>query len=558
MLINLFGYQFGKIIADNSTKKDSFVSSSPIPKEIEDGSQTITTGGFYGQYVDIDGVSGGLSEKDLIVKYRSAAMEAECDHAVNAIVDEAIVSDDDSAPVTLILDDLEYSDELKKEIFEEFDKIVTLLDFNRKGSEIFRQWYIDGRSYYHLIIDEAHKEKGIIELRYVDATKINKVREVETIRDVKTNLSVTAVKAEYFVYSENIGSPTASNMQVSLGVSTENSGVTIPKDLMIYIPSGILDASRKRVISYLHKALKAVNQLRMMEDSLVIYRIARAPERRIFYIDIGNLPKGKAEEYMQGIMSKYRNKLIYDASTGAIRDDRRHMSMLEDFWIPRREGGRSTEITTLPGGTNLGEIDDIIYFKKALYQCMNVPISRFDVEATYNVGRSTEISREEVSFQKFVNRIRKKFSYLFIDILHKQLILKGIITEDDWDIIKEKLRIDFQRDNFFTELKDMEIISSRTEVLEKLDESIGKYYSKKWIRRNILKQSDEDILAIDKEIANELALKAPEEGSEESSPEEPMSLDSPAPDEQPDEQPEETPLEPQAPETAAPEPPSEK
>lgn len=554
MLINLFGYQFGKIIADNSTKKDSFVSNSPIPKEIEDGSQTITTGGFYGQYVDIDGVSGGLSEKDLIAKYRSAAAEAECDHAVNSIVDEAIVSDDDSAPVTLILDDLEYSDELKKEIFAEFDKVVTLLDFNRKGSEIFKQWYVDGRTYYHLIIDEAHKEKGILELRYVDPTKINKVREVETVTDPKTRASITTVASEYFVYSDNISSTAPANAQVSLGTnSTLNSGVTIPLDLMIYIPSGILDVARRRVISYLHKALKAVNQLRMMEDSLVIYRIARAPERRIFYVDIGNLPKGKAEEYMQSIMAKYRNKLIYDASTGAIRDDRRHMSMLEDFWIPRREGGRSTEITTLPSGTNLGEIDDILYFKKALYQCMNVPISRFDVEATYNVGRSTEVSREEVSFQKFVNRLRKKFSYLFIDILHKQLILKGIITEDDWSIIKEKLRIDFQRDNFFTELKDMEIISSRTEVLDKMSGSIGKYYSNKWIRRNILKQSDEDIVTIDKEIADESNTQKPKEGSEDLPPEEPGS---PAPDEQPEETPPK--FDPDAPETDAPELPSEK
>lgn len=549
MLINLFGYQFGKIIADNS-KKAPFVSNSPIPKEAEDGSQTITTGGFYGQYVDIDGTSGGLSEKDLIAKYRAASMEAECDHAVNSIVDETIVSDDDSAPVTLILDDLEYSDELKKEIFTEFDKVIALLDFNRKGSEIFKQWYVDGRSYYHLIIDEAHKEKGILELRYVDPVKINKVREVETITDHRTRASVTTLKAEYFVYSENISPASApASVQVSSGTnSLENSGVKIPMDLMIYIPSGILDASRKRVISYLHKALKAVNQLRMMEDSLVIYRIARAPERRIFYIDIGNLPKGKAEEYMQSIMAKYRNKLIYDASTGAVRDDRRHMSMLEDFWIPRREGGRSTEISTLPSGSNLGEIDDILYFKKALYQCMNVPISRFDVEAAYNVGRSTEVSREEVSFQKFVNRLRKKFSYLFIDILHKQLILKSIITEDDWAIIKEKLRVDFQRDNFFSELKDMEIISSRTEVLEKLNDSIGKYYSKKWIRRNILKQSDEDIVTIDKEIADEVNPQKPEEGSEELPSEEPMSLDSPPSDEQPEETP------PEAPETDAPEP----
>lgn len=502
MALNLFGYQITRRLDKVSApeeKKPEIIVKSIVPKEAEDGSQTISAGGYFGQYIDIDGTTVA-SDQDLILKYRNAAMEFECDHAVNCIVDEAIVSSDDQAPVTLTLDDLDYDNNIKEEIFEEFDHIVKLLDFNRKSTDIFRQWYVDGRCYYHVIIDEKNAKNGIQEVRYIDPMKMRKVREVETTIDPRTGVNLVETKAEYFVYNEQ----TIPGQLVTTISSGDNVlGIKIDPNAVVYIPSGILDSTRKRVISYLHKALKPVNQLRMMEDSLVIYRISRAPERRIFYVDVGNLPKGKAEEYMQGIMSKYRNKLVYDAQTGAVRDDRRHMSMLEDFWLPRREGGRGTEITTLPGGENLGQIDDILYFKKALYKCMNVPLSRFDNESAFSVGRVTEISREEVSFQKFVNRLRKKFSYLFIHLLKTQLLLKGIITDEDWDHIKENIRVDFQRDNFFTELKEAEILKERLSLLDTLGDKIGKYYSERWVRRHVLRQSDEDIDKMDEEILDE-------------------------------------------------------
>lgn len=474
-----------------------------VPKESEDGSTVVSAGGYFGQYIDIDGTTVA-SDQDLILKYRNSAEQPECDMAINAIVDEAIVSGDDSSPVSLCMNDLEQADDVKEAIQTEFDEILRLLDFNRMASDIFRRWYVDGRIYYHIIIDTKNQKDGIQELRYIDPIKMRKVREVDTTVDRKTGVKLVTTRREYFVYNEN---QMAGQLITTINVGDSITGLMIDPTSVAYVPSGLLDSTHKRIISYMHKSLKVCNQLRMMEDSLVIYRMARAPERRIFYIDVGNLPKGKAEEYMQGIMSKYRNKMVYDANSGAIRDDRRHMSMLEDFWLPRREGGKGTEITTLPGGDNLGQIDDINYFKKNLYQSLNVPLSRLDKEkSTFQLGDTSNISREEVAFQKFIDRLRKKFSYLFLDLLKTQLLVKGLVTEEDWNEIKEHITVDFQKDNYFAELKEFEILEKRMEIFDRVKAEVGTYFSKAWLRRSILKQTDDDIKKMDEEIAQESAV----------------------------------------------------
>ena len=483
-------------------KPEAVEKKSFVPREAEDGSTVISAGGYFGQYIDIDGTTVA-SDQDLILKYRNAAEQPECDMAVNYIMDEAIVAGEDGAPVSLVMNDLEFGDDVKAAIQKEFDEVLRLLDFSRQCSDIFRRWYVDGRLYYHVIVDDADPSKGIQELRYIDAIKIRKIREVDTKIDAETGVKLITTKAEYFVYNQN---QIAGQLVQTVNTGDSVTGLKIDPSAICYIPSGLLDSSHKRIISHVHKALKPVNQLRMMEDSLVIYRISRAPERRVFYVDIGNLPKQKAEQYMQELMSKYRNKMVYDANTGAIRDDRRHMSMLEDYWLPRREGGKGTEISALAGGQNLGQIDDILFFKKNLYRCMNVPLSRFEAkESLWTAGKSTEINREEVSFQRFVDRLRRRFSSLFINLLKTQLLLKGIIVEDDWRLIKEKITVDFKRDNYFAELKDFEVMAARMDMMEKVKDHIGKYYSEKWIRRNILRQSDVDIEKMDLEIAEEKA-----------------------------------------------------
>ena len=449
----------------------------------------INAGGHYGQYVDING-DQTKSEKELIFKYRDISQHTECDAAVEDIVNESIVSDDDSSPVSLIMDDLDQPDRIKKMMSEEFENIVAMLNMNWYGHDIFRRWYVDGRLYYHKIIDESNPKNGLIELRSIDPTKIRKVRELKKEKDPKTGAEIIVGASEYFIFQND-----------SLG--NKSQGLKIAKDSITYVTSGLLDPSRKRILSHLHKALKPVNQLRMMEDSLVIYRLARAPERRIFYIDVGNLPKGKAEEYLRNIMAKYRNKMVYDAETGDMKDDKKHMSMLEDFWLPRREGGRGTEISTLPGGENLGQIDDIEYFRRKLYKSLNVPSGRLEQEQQFNLGRSTEISRDELKFQKFINRLRKKFSALFIDILKTQLILKGIVTEDEWETIRSDISVDFLKDNHFSELKDAELLRERLGTLREIDEYAGRYYSVEWIRKNVLMQTEEDIENIIKQIDSE-------------------------------------------------------
>jgi hypothetical protein len=515
--MKLFGFEISKQIkkADEPSPFAGLIPDVPVapapkpvevksfvPKEAEDGSTVISAGGYFGQYIDIDGTTVA-SDQDLILKYRNAAEQPECDTAVNYIIDEAIAAGEDGSPVSLAMNDLDYPDEVKDAIQKEFDEVIRLLDFNRSCSDTFRRWYVDGRLYYHVIVDQQNPGAGISELRYIDPIKMRKIREIDTKIDPETGVKLITTKAEYFIYNEN---QIAGQLVQSVNTGDSVTGLKIDPSAVCYVPSGLLDSTHKRIISNVHKALKPVNQLRMMEDSLVIYRMSRAPERRIFYIDVGNLPKAKAEQYMQEIMSKYRNKIVYDSSNGVIRDDRRHMSMLEDFWLPRREGGKGTEITTLPAGENLGQIDDILFFKKNLYRSLNVPLSRFEANtALWTAGKSTEINREEVSFQRFIDRLRRKFSYLFINLLKTQLLLKGIIVEEDWFKIKEKINIDFKRDNYFSELKEFEILGARMEMIGKVGEFIGRYYSEKWVRRNILRQSDDEIETMDIEIAQEKA-----------------------------------------------------
>lgn len=486
--ISLFGFEIKRKGQEKEdAKKQSFVA----PQDA-DGSSYVQAGGYFGQYLDTEGVTDQASEGDLIRRYREIAMHPECDAAIEDIINEAIVSDSDSAPVDIILDDLDQPDTIKDQIKEEFNNIISLLQFNNYGHEIFRKWYVDGRVYYHILVDEKQPKRGIIELRPIDATRMTKVKQINQEKDEKTGVTLIKDVEEYYMYRD-------------AGLAKTNQGIKISKDAIQYTTSGLLDSSRKKVLSYLHKAIKPVNQLRMMEDSLVIYRLARAPERRIFYIDVGNLPKGKSEEYLRGIMNQYRNKLVYDASTGEIKDDRKHMSMLEDFWLPRREGGRGTEITTLPGGENLGQIDDIIYFQKKLYKSLNVPSNRLEQEAQFSLGRSTEISRDEVKFQKFINRLRKKFSWMFLDLLKTQLILKGIISEQDWATFKEDIVIDFIQDSAFAELKENEIMRERIGLLTEMDQYVGQYFSKEWIRKNVLMQTDDDIERMKEEIDAEKA-----------------------------------------------------
>jgi len=475
-LAELFGFEIKRKDQDKEdSKKKSFVP----PLEDDGSSYVQASGGHFGQYVDLDG-GEARNEADMIRRYRDVAQQPECDAAIEDIINEAIVSDSSSAPVDLITDDLDQPDNIKKIIREEFKNVVELLQFNHYAHEIFRRWYVDGRLFYHMIIDDKSPKKGLLEVRPIDPTKIRKVKEIEKEKDPKTGAEIVTKVDEYYLYQDT-------------ALIKSNKGVKISKDAIQYTSSGLLDPSRTKVLSYLQKSIKPVNQLRMMEDSLVIYRMSRAPERRIFYIDVGNLPKGKAEEYLKNIMNNYRNKLVYDANTGEIKDDRKNMSMLEDFWLPRREGGRGTEITTLPGGENLGQIDDIIYFQKKLYKSLNVPVNRLDQESQFSLGRSTEISRDEVKFQKFINRLRKKFSWLLLDLLKMQLILKGIITESDWSEIKEQIVVDYIKDSHFSELKDAEIMRERIGMLTELDQYVGQYFSMEWVRKNILMQSDEDI-----------------------------------------------------------------
>lgn len=532
--MKLFGFEISRAIqkaSQEEPKAETIVS--PIPRHETDGAAIINTSGYYGTYLDIDGATV-LNDLDLIQRYRRAAEQPECDVAINHIVNEAIFMGDKGSPVSLSLAELEMGDDVKEKIQDEFKKVLSLLNFSEDGADIFRQWYIDGRLFYHLVIDTEKPEEGIKEIRPVDPLRIRKIREVEKIKDSTSGLDYEKTVAEYFVYSDSL---VTSSIATTVVAGAAVQGVKMDPNSIIYIPSGLMDSTRNHVISHLHKAMKVVNEVNMMENALVIYRLARAPERRIFYIDVGSLPKGKAEEYVQSIMSKYRNKLVYNAQTGEIMDDRKHMSILEDFWLPRREGGKGTEIDTLPGGENLGEIDDIVYFQRKLYKALNVPISRLDAEAGFMIGRATEISREEVTFQKFIDRLRRKFSYLFLDILRIQLLLTKTIVEDDWKDIKEIMSIDYSRDNYFSELKNFEILRERLDMFSSVEGMIGKYFSEKWARSTILGQTEEDIERMNEEIAAESG------GSEEAAPEGEAGAEGEAPPEGEEQPPEETPPE---------------
>ena len=478
--VSLFGFEIKR------KTKQKPLRPSFVPKTEEDGAGIITTGGHFGAYIDVDG-DKAKSEIDLIFKYRDVATQPECDSAVEDIVNESIVGDSESAPISIVLDELDQPDKIKESIRNEFEHIIRLLNFNQYAHDIFRKWYVDGRLPYHIIIDQDKPAAGIKELRYIDPTKLRKVKEVEEDTDPKTGAKIIKKIDEFFLYQDN-------------QMGKYNQGVKIYPDSIAYCTSGIMDPQRKRILSYLQKAVKPVNQLRMMEDSLVIYRISRAPERRIFYIDVGNLPKGKAEEYLKGIMNQYRNKLVYDAKSGEVKDDKKHMSMLEDFFLPRREGGRGTEISTLSGGENLGQIDDILYFQKKLYRALNVPINRLEQEAQFSLGRTSEITRDEVKFKKFIDRLRKRFSDIFMQLLKTQLLLKGVIGADDWKAMKEKITFDFIEDNYFSELKESEMIRERFEMLSTLDEYIGTYVSNAWVRKHVLRFNEDDIEQMQKEI----------------------------------------------------------
>ena len=499
---------FGFSIEDSDELSKGVVS--PVPPNKEDGVDHYLTSGFFGSYVDIEGVY--RTEFDLIKRYREMALHPECDSAIEDIVNEAIVSDTNDSPVQIDLDNLRASDGIKKKIREEFKYILELLDFDKKSHEIYRNWYVDGRLYYHKVVDLKNPEAGIQELRYIDAMKMRYVRQARKKDSDKYRISNRMVDnpmdydfpeiEEYFIYEPKMSYPTGTPAPGALGGSS--AGIKMTKDSITYCTSGLVDRNKGSTLSYLHKAIKSLNQLRMIEDSLVIYRLSRAPERRIFYIDVGNLPKVKAEQYLRDVMMRYRNKLVYDANTGEIRDDKKFMSMLEDFWLPRREGGRGTEITTLPGGQNLGEITDIEYFKKKLYNSLNVPPSRMDGEGGFNLGRSSEILRDEVKFSKFVSRLRKRFSAMFSDMLRTQLILKNIITPEDWRVMDEHIQYDFLYDNHFAELKDAELLNERLNMVQVAEPYIGKYFSQDYVRRKILRQTDIEILEQDAIIKKEI------------------------------------------------------
>ena len=496
---------FGFSIEDSEPLSPTAVS--PVPPNNEDGSDHYMSSGFFGSYVDIEGIY--KTEYDLIKRYRELALQPEADSAIEDIVNEAIVSDTNDTPVEINLDNLNASDGIKDKVRKEFRHICDLLDFDKKAHEIYRNWYVDGRIYYHKIIDLKKPEEGIQELRYVDALKMRYVRQQKSKKQdqirVNTGNSPDPMDykfpeiEEYFIYNASGKYPTG-----NINATGASQGMKIAKDAITYCTSGLVDRNKGATLSYLHKAIKSINQLRMIEDSLVIYRLSRAPERRIFYIDVGNLPKIKAEQYLRDVMMRYRNKLVYDANTGEIRDDKKYMAMLEDFWLPRREGGRGTEISTLPGGQNLGEITDIEYFKKKLYRSLNVPPSRMDGEGGFNLGRSSEILRDELKFTKFVGRLRKRFSNMFNDMLKTQLILKNVITPEDWETMSEHIQYDFLYDNHFSELKESELLNERLGNVANAEPYIGKYYSQDYVRRKILRQTDEEILEQDALIEKEI------------------------------------------------------
>src|SRR6056300_161400 len=489
-MAELFGFKIERLKGPSTDPRQNIV-----PPQADDGTQTVPAGGFFASYCGFDVTA--RNELDLIRRYREVSLHPGCDLAIEDIISEAIVSNENQQSVQLDLSKIEYSESIKKKIRESFHEVLKLLNFDIKGHDIFRRWYVDGRLYYHKIIDKDSPRLGITEVRYIDPRKIKKIREIRKQRTdgMPSSFAFENKYQEYYIFNERGIHPTA---------TSNAGGLRIATDAISFCPSGLIDQQANQVLSYLHKAIKPVNQLRMIEDAVVIYRIARAPERRIFYIDVGNLPKIKAEQYLRDVMARYRNKLVYDASTGEIRDDRNYMSMLEDFWLPSREGGRGTDITTLPGGQNLGEITDIEYFRSKLYRSLNVPTSRLESSQGFNLGRAAEISRDEVKFTKFVGRLRKKFTELFNDLLRTQLILKGVINEDDWIEVRDCLQYDFLQDGHFAELKQTEMLRGRLALANEMRDYIGKFFSVEYVRKNVLKQNEREIEDMDKQIKKEI------------------------------------------------------
>ena len=484
---------FGFTIARDKAEEEQSVQQSFTPPSNDDGALTITSAAYYGTYVDLDGTA--KNDVELISRYREMAMQPEIESAIDDIVGEAIVQDDDGRIIKLILDDLKQPEKIKNAIKAEFETISRLLNYKNMAQDIFRRYYVDGRLYYHIIVDREKPSEGIKELRYIDPRKLRKVREVKKNKDARTGVDIMNVVNEYYIFNDKVTTGSSQNFGPI--------GVRITTDSIISVVSGLMDSRRAVVLSYLHKAIKPLNQLRMIEDATVIYRISRAPERRIFYIDVGNLPKLKAEQYLRDIMVKYKNKLVYDSNTGEVRDDRKHLSMLEDFWLPRREGGKGTEITTLPGGQNLGELEDVKYFEKKLYKSLNVPISRLEPNQGFSLGRTTEVTRDEIKFSKFVDRLRNKFSDLFDQALRVQCVLKGICTDEEWQQFKENITYDFIKDNNFTELRDAELMKERLSLLGAVDPYTGRYFSQKWIQREVLRLTDDEIDEMAKEMDQE-------------------------------------------------------
>lgn len=491
----LFGFRFGRATDVDKTRNSAQNIPSFVPPPNADGSMEIASGNSYGTYMDLE--ASAKNETELITKYRELAMHAEVDSAIDDIVNEAIVREDNKSLVEINLTRLEQPDKVKDRIREEFEYILKLLDFNNVGYDLFRRWYIDGRMYYHMMIDETKPREGISELRYIDPRRIRRVRAAKKKNPQAAynsrNIALAPDIEEYYVYN-----PGGAHNTVAV-----TAGVKISTDSIAHVHSGILDQRNQLTISHLHKAIKPMNQLRMLEDATVIYRLSRAPERRIFYIDVGNLPKIKAEQYLHDMMARHKNRIVYDAATGEVRDNRKFMTMLEDFWLPRREGGKGTEITTLPGGQNLGEMEDVEYFRRKVYKALNVPNSRIQTDSTFNFGRSGEITRDEVKFSRMIDRLRIRFSHLFDRVLETQLVLKGIITRAEWKDIKESIHYDFLRDNYFSELKDQEIINARLGILQNVDQYVGKYFSTKYVRTSILRMTEDEIEQLDQELAAE-------------------------------------------------------
>ena len=495
MAIKLFGFTLGSkdVVKVEKPEQASFA----LPSEtIDDGAVTVTQNAYYGTYVDLEG--SVRNEIELITRYREMSNHPECQMAIDEIVNEAITHDDQGKVVDIVLDNLKQPETIKKKIIEEFNNVLKMLNFSNLADDLFKRWYIDGRIFYHIVVNDKNPKEGIQELRYIDPRKIRKVREIKKDRDPKTGAMIVVSVAEYYVFNDR-GTTTQTF------TSNVGQGIRIAPDSIININSGLMDAKNTFVISYLHKAIKPLNQLRMIEDAIVIYRISRAPERRIFYIDVGNLPKGKAEQYLRDIMIKYRNKMVYDANTGELRDERKHMSMLEDFWLPRREGGKGTEITTLPAGQNLGELEDVKYFQKKLLQSLNVPYSRLESQegGLAGLGRSQEVTRDELKFAKFVIRLRNKFSQIFDDALKLQLVLKGICTSEEWDKFKEDIYYDFRKDNNFTELREAELLQNRLQMVGMVDPFVGRYFSNHYVMNKVLMMTDEEIESMQEEIQKE-------------------------------------------------------